>query len=116
MPRPRILVVDDEPFLSEVLYEFLRKDYDVVSVRNGKDALKQLNSSQALDLIICDVSLPDITGMDIYNYLQKETPGFEKKIIFISGEPVNDVQNPTLLKPFKIADLIHVVSQSLGQV
>jgi two-component system, NtrC family, response regulator PilR len=61
----RVLVVDDEPSLRDMLRIVLRRDgYDVVVARNGKEALEVLQRG-SVDLLLSDIRMPDVTGVDV---------------------------------------------------
>ena len=63
--KVRILVVDDEPSMREMLRIVLRRDgYDVVIAENGRDAIEQLRTSR-IDLLLSDIKMPDVTGVDV---------------------------------------------------
>ena len=63
--RPRILVVDDERSMREMLQIVLRRDgYDVVVADNGRDAVARLNG-EAFDLLLSDIRMPDVTGVEV---------------------------------------------------
>ncbi len=63
--KVRILVVDDEPSMREMLRIVLRRDgYEVVIAENGKDAIEQLRRSN-VDLLLSDIKMPDINGVDV---------------------------------------------------
>jgi two-component system response regulator PilR (NtrC family) len=63
--KPRILVVDDEPSMRDVLRIVLRRDgYDVVVAENGKQAIAILQQ-QPVDLLLSDIRMPDISGVEV---------------------------------------------------
>ena len=63
--KVRILVVDDEPSMREMLRIVLRRDgYDVVIAENGRDAIEQLRKSN-IDLLLSDIKMPDVTGVEV---------------------------------------------------
>ncbi len=64
-PKVRILVVDDEPSMREMLSIVLRRDgYDVLVAENGRDAIDQLRRTN-IDLLLSDIKMPDVTGVDV---------------------------------------------------
>jgi len=76
MNEPTILVVDDEPSISEVVGIYLRRaGYQVVTARNGRQALEILDR-QSPDLVILDLMLPEVDGWEITRRLrtQSDTP------------------------------------------
>ena len=63
--KPRILVVDDEPSMRDMLRIVLRRDgYDVVVAENGSDAIALLQQ-QPIDLLLSDIRMPDISGVEV---------------------------------------------------
>jgi two-component system response regulator PilR (NtrC family) len=63
--KPRILVVDDEPSMREMLRIVLRRDgYDVLLAENGREAIAALKQER-IDLLLSDIKMPDITGVEV---------------------------------------------------
>lgn len=77
-----ILLVDDEPTMRGVISDALSDEYTVASVTNGREAQKLLGE-QAFDLVITDLVMPEMNGIDLLMYLQQANP--TQKIIAISG-------------------------------
>jgi len=81
--KPKVLVVDDEPMISNMLFEVLnKKDYHVEVTDNGTQALTMLGRGQ-YDLLITDLYLPDVNGMDILRNAKKSEPNLG--VIVITG-------------------------------
>ena len=73
MPRARILVVDDEPDILELVqYNLTRDNYDVVCVESGEEALAQV-SARPPDLIVLDLMLPGVNGLEVCRTLKRDT-------------------------------------------
>lgn len=84
----RIVVIDDEEMICEVFESVLGKDYDVKAYHNGKLALNDLlrdDAWRAYDLIICDLMMPEMTGIEFFETLGKVDPDLSKKTIFMTG-------------------------------
>src|SRR5207244_2956893 len=63
--KVRILVVDDEPSMREMLRIVLRRDgYEVLIAENGRDAIEQLRRT-TVDLLLSDIKMPDVTGVEV---------------------------------------------------
>ncbi|MEI9938270.1 MAG: ATP-binding protein [Pseudomonadota bacterium] len=83
-PRGRVLIVDDEAPLRLVMQRLLTA-HDVVSVSSGKEALAILEQDRAFDLILCDLMMPGVTGMDVHHWLVTHDPVLAARIVFITG-------------------------------
>ena len=116
----RILVVDDEPGIAEVLAEVLQLDGHVVeSVGNGEAALAKLALGR-YDLILSDVRMPDLDGPTLYHEVQRRYPGLAPFFIFLTGDVMSPEASqllthtavPCLSKPFTlemVRELVHRV-------
>ena len=83
-PRRRVLVIDDEPRVRELLGELLVGVHEVVTVGSGADAIAAARD-HAFDAIVCDVMMAGTNGVDVYRALERELPGLEKRVVFITG-------------------------------
>lgn len=74
----RVLVVDDEPSVRTIVRMILEKaGYDVLEAENGETAIEVLNSGEnrlVLDVVICDIRMPKINGVQAIEYFQREYP------------------------------------------
>jgi CheY-like chemotaxis protein len=116
-----ILIVDDEIEMLEMLFNLFKNDgYRVDTARNGKLALEKIQIRE-YDAIICDVKMPVMNGIQLYEILKKRKPRMTEKIIFISGDIINrdtirflkSCGCMYLGKPFKIESLRKSVSSLL---
>ncbi len=83
MPDDRILLVDDDPSILSVLTRFFnRQGYTVVSAATGQEALDAIRS-EAFPLVILDIKLPDIPGMELLSHLKSHAPDTE--VILFTG-------------------------------
>jgi len=83
--RLRVLVVDDEPRVAEMLQRVLRRDHEVVAVSCGKDALDQVKAGGWFDAIVTDVMMPNMTGLELLDELVQIAPEQAKRLILLSG-------------------------------
>ena len=81
----RILIVDDEVVLGSAVGRILQKDYEVMVVDSGRKGLELVLGQNQFDVVLCDIMMPDVTGMDIHDTLGKQNPAMLDKFIFISG-------------------------------
>jgi PAS domain S-box-containing protein len=109
-PRPgrRLLVVDDEPLVVASIRRALRNDFHVDVVLSAADALQRVRSGESFDAILCDLLMPEMTGMDLKSALDELAPDQAKRMLFMTGGAFTDaaerfIELPgirTLLKPF----------------
>jgi two-component system cell cycle sensor histidine kinase/response regulator CckA len=124
MKEARLLLIDDEECLIESLCEILSNYYEVECAKTGFDALRILQSGRPFDLILCDLMLPDTTGMDLYEEIQRLMPDLEKRMVFVSGgaftaradQFLKNVPNMQLMKPFRSAELFTVIRDALSSL
>jgi signal transduction histidine kinase len=118
----RILVVEDEGNLAEMLCEALSaKGHYVESASDGRTAKEMLLSGR-FDLIISDLKMPNMGGRELYDAVFQMDPTLARRIIFSTGDTVSadtqaffdQVGNPFLVKPFNLRDLYRIVNTALG--
>ena len=106
--------MDDEDDLRECVREyFLRKKYNVFEAKNGAAALKMIKKIRNCDYIISDIRMPGIGGQELYKRILAEFPNLADKILFITGDTINNNtidflktnSCPFLLKPFTFDEL-----------
>ncbi len=83
--RARILVVDDEILLLEVMRRVLGVDYEVVTASDGHEALLQIAEGAPFDFIVCDLTMPGMSGADFLAYLKKNDPDLAQRFVFLTG-------------------------------
>ncbi|MCP3101745.1 hybrid sensor histidine kinase/response regulator [Myxococcus sp. K15C18031901] len=113
----RLLVVDDEPRVLDLLKRLLR-GHELVTAANGLEALEQLRADHRFDLILCDLMMPELTGMDVYHAVRETWPGLHERIVFLSGGAFThetkrflaEVPNRVVTKPFEANHLRELVT------
>ncbi len=83
--RSRVLLVDDEVSLGRALTAALQGEHDVVAVNSGEAALALLATDTAFDVILCDVMMPGISGIDVWTRAVAAHPELEPRFVFITG-------------------------------
>ena len=110
----RILVVDDEEEIREILAETLADfGYDVLTAASGGAALALLASDHNVAMVITDVRMPGISGLDLAEEVRRRWP--EVKVALISGYFVpQEASLRYLKKPFHMKELASLVRSELG--
>ena len=119
MTKKQILIVDDELIILYSLRRMLSDTYDVTIAHGGVKAIELINGpNNQYDLIISDVSMPDVNGVNLYLYVEQHHPGLEKRIIFMTGGPMSAYLDDffaskhaiCLLKPFEAGKLLQAIN------
>ena len=119
----RVLAVDDEPRVLDLLRRLLR-GHDLITATNGREALERLRADPGFDLILCDLMMPELTGVDVYESVRESWPGLHERIVFITGGAftpdtqrfLQQVGNPLLTKPFEPAHLRDLVAAACARL
>lgn len=113
MSRRKVLVVDDEPLILKLIQRALSEDYDVVAKESSLEAFVYLKEQSDFDIILCDLMMPEMTGMEFFERVSDILPDLSEKFVFMTGgaftptamEFLNTNLNKHLDKPFSSGDL-----------
>jgi CheY-like chemotaxis protein len=83
--RARILVVDDEPLVGAVIQRLLSPPHEVIAVTQAREALSLIGAGARFDVILCDLVMPEMTGMDLYGQLLASHPDQAKRTVFMTA-------------------------------
>ncbi len=116
--RTRILVVDDEPGIGNVLRIKLRlSGYDVITTTSGAEAIEIIRT-QKLDIVLLDILMPDVTGMDVLDRVRKfsQVP----IVVFTARRDIADFAmkigaNDSIAKPFDPDYLVTKIESVLSK-
>lgn len=108
----RILIVEDEDIIVDIIKSVLEEESNVVDIaRNGKEALTIMGINQ-YDVIVCDIKMPQMNGIALYNEIKTINPDIIQRFIFITGdlstetlEFLKKTGNEVITKPFKVEKL-----------
>jgi len=117
--RMKILVIDDEPALARALGTLLGEEHDVVAELRATDALARVKAGAAFDIVLCDLMMPEMTGMEFFAELVRVAPALARKVVFLTGgaftpesrDFLERVPNPRLEKPFDIDALFALLEK-----
>lgn len=107
--RKKILVVDNEPLIVRAVSRLLQNDHDLETAENGREALELILHDGPFDLIICDLVMPEMSGMDLFRELERVAPEAIGKFVFLTGGAFTEQSAaflrstpcPTLEKPLQ---------------
>ncbi len=118
----RVLVVEDEPALAMAVAEALVDAGFVVDrAGDGEEGLSRL-AEQSYDLIVCDLKMPRIDGVQFYRAMAAATPGLARRVIFVTGDVagtdaerfLDETGCRWLSKPFRLGDLLRAARDTLS--
>ena len=119
----RILVIDDEPRLAATLKMVLANHHTTIA-RSGHEALARLHAGESYDLVICDLLMENVDGIDLHRRIRLEWPDLLPRMIFLTGDAfisrtqefLASIPNRHLQKPFAPEELLDVVDEVLETV
>jgi signal transduction histidine kinase/CheY-like chemotaxis protein len=121
--RGKVISIDDEPMVGTYVRRVLAPQHDVEVVTSALDALERIREGQRYDVILCDVMMPQMTGLDLYWELQKAAAGQAERMVFLTagafkGPAPADfelTQIPRLEKPFDAQALRLLVNRIVNR-
>jgi len=119
--RARILVIDDEDGVCRIMTRIL-KNHDVYTAPNGDEALQLILSDDNFDLILCDVVMPVMTGIELFEHIEKQHPALVDCFFFMTGsagyanvrEFAAEHGITIIEKPIEKAKIIDLASKSIA--
>jgi PAS domain S-box-containing protein len=121
--KAKILVVDDEPVIRQLISQVLGEQGHVVeTVDNAATALKMVKSKR-YRLILLDIKMPGMSGVELYKQFQKIAPSLTKRVVFITGDVMGKrtlaflekTKTPYMMKPFDARELKTQISRILSK-
>jgi response regulator RpfG family c-di-GMP phosphodiesterase len=117
--RPRVLVVDDEKFIRDIIADFLGMEgYIVRTAEDGTSAISELERAR-YDMVISDLKMPRMGGLDLLKEVARAHPDTLTVIMtgFGTVETAIDAMKrgayDYILKPFKVEEVVHIVQRGL---
>lgn len=117
-----ILIVEDDTYIASLVKDLLNEeqDYQAISVSNGKAAIELLNKSY-FDLLILDIGLPGISGIQIYDWLQSQNNTNNLSVMFMTAQS-NQYRSELekrqvahiMQKPFDLEEFLNMTRQALA--
>ncbi len=123
MAKKRLMFVDDEPEILEILQDiFERSSFEIMTAGTGGKAIRLVQDS-LVDLILCDLKLPDISGIEVLKKAKEKQPGVKAVLTTGYYDPLNSqkdehaqVIDKFIPKPWDILNLKQEIQNLLGEV
>ncbi|MCH9679855.1 MAG: response regulator [Deltaproteobacteria bacterium] len=121
-PGRRVLIIDDDALVASALCRLLaHRNVEVAD--SGRRGIEILRENDAFEVILCDLMMPEVSGMDVYETVLEERPELARRFVFMTGGAftararnfLDSVPNPRLEKPFDGKTLRQIVSHHAGE-
>jgi signal transduction histidine kinase len=117
--RLRVLVVEDEQLVANAVKRMLARDHEVTLVDRGSEALNLLATGHQFDAIVCDLMMPNMTGMQLYAEVERLHPGVLDRFLFMTGGAfsadadgfLQRLSSGPLVKPFQPRELLEAIDR-----
>jgi len=117
--RRNVLIVDDEATLGRTIQRSLAPHHDAVVFTHARAALAAIEGGERYDVILTDVMMPEMTGMEMYERLLEIDPDQARRVVFLTGgaftpaarEFLDAVPNAILEKPFDPKSLREIIAE-----
>jgi nitrogen-specific signal transduction histidine kinase len=119
--RGRVLVVDDEVQVASAIRRTLQRHHEVVVLTSPLEAQARLLGGERFDVILCDLMMPELSGMELFQSLARGAPELAGRVVFLTGgaftpqtrEFLATVECPRMDKPFSPEELRALVQSLL---
>jgi signal transduction histidine kinase len=119
VPRRRILAVDDEVLLLKAYRRMLNEHHDVTTSLGAREALRLLEKDRSFEVILCDLQMPDMSGMELYAAVRARHPGLAERFVFVTGGAfsseakrfLEESDCAVMSKPFRVEELLACVER-----
>jgi CheY-like chemotaxis protein len=116
-----VLVIDDDPLVLNAIASILAQAHDVTAVSSALDALTRIAAGERFELVLCDLMMPGVSGVDLIARLRVVQPELAQRVIFLSGGAATDKAaafvaertHPILEKPFAAHELLAIVRRRI---
>jgi len=116
--RGRVLLIDDDATMAKVVPRLLRDLHDVEAEMDARDAVARLQRGELFDVILCDLTMPYMTGVEVFEAVAALSPAMATKVVFLTGGVLSEqasafldeCANLVIYKPFSMNRLRAVVA------
>jgi signal transduction histidine kinase/ActR/RegA family two-component response regulator len=124
IPRGRrLLIIDDEMLVARAVRRLFDNEFRIDIAVDGRSALEKLKATE-YDVVLCDLVMPDISGLDVYRQVRIENEALARRFIFATGglfsqelsESVKRLSNKIIEKPFDPEQLHRLIVTATEQI
>jgi CheY-like chemotaxis protein len=111
--RARLLLIDDEPMMLRAIQRWLVDDFEMIATTDPREAVARVVEGVRFEAVLCDLMMPVMSGMDVYQAIRAVDPDQARRIVFMTGgvfaprvlEFLASVPNARIEKPLDRASL-----------
>jgi CheY-like chemotaxis protein len=82
---PRVLIIDDQPVMARSMARVFDGEAEVTMAGSGDDALALIECGERFDLVLCDVMMPNMTGLELFDRVRETHPDVAAAFVFATG-------------------------------
>jgi signal transduction histidine kinase len=120
--RRRVLAIDDEALLLKAFQRMLVSHHDIETKLGAREALRCFGQDRAFDVVLCDLQMPDMSGVELYQAVKQQWPKLAARFIFITGGAfsaearrfLEDGDIACINKPFQLRELLELIEARTG--
>ena len=120
--RRRVLAIDDEALLLKAFQRMLASHHDIETKLGAREALRCFGQDRQFDVVLCDLQMPDMSGVELYASVKQQWPELAERFIFITGgafsaEARRFLEDPNIAcinKPFQLRELLELIEARTG--
>jgi CheY-like chemotaxis protein len=118
-PIAKVLIIDDEIRVAHALRVVLSDEFDTAAMTRPEEALSRLTSGDSFDVILCDVMMPSMSGIELRDRVRAVRPELADRFVFLTGgvvranvrEQLGASSNEVVEKPIDLAALRELIRQ-----
>ncbi len=119
-PRRRLLAVDDEALLLKAYRRMLGDTHELTTALGGHEALRILERDGGFDVVLCDLQMPEMSGMELHAAVRERFPTLGDRFIFVTGGAfssdarkfLEDSVASVIQKPFRLEDMLALIDRT----
>jgi len=120
--RRRVMAIDDEALLLKAFQRMLASHHDIETKLGAREALRCFGQDRRFDVVLCDLQMPDMSGVELYAAVKQQWPELAERFIFITGgafsaEARRFLEEPNIAcinKPFQLRELLELIEARVG--
>jgi CheY-like chemotaxis protein len=119
-PRRRVLAVDDEALLLKAYRRMIGDVHELTTALGGHEALRLLERDPSFDAILCDLQMPEMSGMELHAAVRARMPALAERFVFVTGGAfssdarrfLEESVAAVIQKPFRLEDLLALIERT----